>query len=91
MSVGPLLQCQGCAEEIRFVRTTAGKLMPVNGEPVTLSIGEGPGHPVVVLVDDKGRVWRGPLDGPRARPVAGYVPHWSTCPEAKRFKRASRQ
>lgn len=91
MSVGPLLQCQGCRKEIRFLRTLTGARMPVDAEPVTLAIGEGPGHPVVTLVDERGRVWRGPLGGPHAQPIAGYVPHWSTCPEAKRFKRASRQ
>jgi hypothetical protein len=90
-----LTLCRGCAATIRFVRMHTNRHMPV--EPVPLDVwlvpGEGPGR--ITLVDAiNGTVLGGiPVSdqGPTARRVRGYVPHWAKCPAAKRFKRPTRR
>ncbi len=67
--------CRGCNEPIAWVtmvRTSAS--MPLNTQHDDAG---------TIAVDDSGRGYMVRADSPT---VPRYVPHWSTCPERKRFK-----
>lgn len=78
--------CKGCGQPIDWVRTHAGKNMPIDPEPVYIITGEGRDK----FVTDEGEVLSGRLAKPKeisaGTPVA-FIPHWATCPEAGRFKK----
>ena len=82
-----MAKCRGCGAEIDFIRTPAGKSMPVDPEPVLYwprTRGSGK------VVNLKGAVVSCTFDGPMTEPGEyGYVPHWATCPVADRFKGGS--
>ena len=73
--------CRGCGRAIDWIKTTAGKNMPVDPEPVFVIEGDGRDR---FVTDDGavvvGRVAR-PEEESRDLPVA-FVPHWRTCPNA---------
>lgn len=76
-------RCRGCGAEIDWIRTRAGKNMPVDPEPVFVIVGEGNGR----FVTDEGDVITGrevPTNDGTAD--AAFVPHWSTCPAAGQFR-----
>lgn len=81
--------CRGCGREIDWIRTTAGKNMPVGPEPVFVIEGGGTDR----FVTDDGAVILGriatPAEESRDLPVA-FVPHWKTCPNAGDFRRGGR-
>lgn len=72
--------CKACGEEIRWIRTRAGKQMPVDPD----SFSQQQLSPGVVVVTEAGDVLR----GGRAPYAAahGYTPHWATCPHAGQFR-----
>lgn len=78
--------CRGCGCPIDWIRTTAGRNMPVNPEPVFVVEGGGTER----FVTDEGEVITGRIARPEeespALPV-GFVPHWKTCPNAGNFRR----
>lgn len=79
-----MARCKGCGAEIGWIRTPAGKAMPVDPEPVYVAVDDGSD----VFVTDVGEVIHG-----RAVPAndgsaeVAFVSHWATCPEAGRFRR----
>lgn len=79
--MGEITTCRGskCSAQIRWVRTTAGELMPIDAEPVL-------GGNVELIDDGTTAVVHGQpdlfADTPR------YVSHFATCPNAKEFRRA---
>jgi hypothetical protein len=80
--VAELSKCQGCGAAIRFVKTEAGRWMPLEPDP-------DPEGTVVVGADGLARVLTGglfdePAEGER------YVPHWAKCPKSKDFKRGKK-
>ena len=76
--------CRGCGAQIEWIKTTAGRNMPVDPEPVFVIEGEGRDR---FVLDDgaviAGRIAR-PEEGRPELPVA-FVPHWKTCPNAGDF------
>lgn len=78
--------CRGCGCSIDWIRTKAGRNMPVNPEPVFVVEGGGNDR----FVTDEGEVITGRVASPEeespALPVA-FVPHWKTCPNAAEFRR----
>lgn len=79
-------ECRGCGARIDWVRTAAGKNMPVDHEPVQVIEGDGKER----FVTAEGAV----ITGRRARPdeerrggLVGFLPHWRTCPNAADFRR----
>lgn len=79
--------CRGCGATIEWVRMKSGKAMPVDPEPVFV---EEEGSQV--FVTDEGDTitgWRAWPQTPeeKARMTVAYIPHWSTCPEARQFRR----
>ena len=78
--------CRGCGAPLEWIKTAAGKSMPVDPEPVFVVEGDGPDS----FITDEGEVIRGraarPEEENNGLPVA-FVPHWKTCPAADRFRR----
>ena len=68
--------CKGCGQEIKWVKTFAGRNMPLDPKPVKM-----------VQVKD-----RPVMDGVQVESVKTgymidvYMPHWATCPKAENFK-----
>lgn len=81
--------CRACGAEIGFIKTKAGKTMPVDAKGIYF-MPDPLATEVFVLPD--GNVTRGrhltedtaPLEG---EPVIGYVSHFATCPEADKFRK----
>lgn len=78
--------CKGCGARIDWIRTKAGKTMPVDEEPIMVIEGEGRD----LFVTDEGDTITGrratPQEERRELPVA-FVPHWTACPAAGQFRR----
>lgn len=78
--------CRGCGCPIERVRTTNGRNMPVDPEPVFVIEGGGNER----FVTDEGEVITGRIARPeeeRPELPVGFVPHWKTCPNAGDFRR----
>lgn len=77
-------RCRGCGAEIDWIRTRAGKNMPVDPEPVFVAVDDG----ADVFVTDEGEVIHGrevPANDGSAE--VAFVSHWATCPVAGQFRR----
>ena len=78
--------CKGCGAPLEWIRTEAGRTMPVDPEPVFVIEGEGRDR----FITDEGEVITGrralPEEERRELPVA-FVPRWKTCTAADRFRR----
>lgn len=84
--------CSGCHAIIRWLRTTAGRAMPVDPEKLHEWVTDEPRQtaPKITLVTEDGRTesgWQASIITPGARSIEGYVPHWATCPQRAQFKR----
>lgn len=68
-------RCKSCGAEIFFAKTKAGKFIPCDYD-ITESDGND-----ILYVDD--------IVGFKKLPVGrkGYLSHFATCPEAKKFRR----
>lgn len=73
--------CKACGEEITWIRTRAGKKMPVDAD----SFAQHEVRRGVTVVTEDGVVFRGKTDIPYN--VSGYIPHWQTCQFAEQFRR----
>lgn len=75
--------CRGCGAQILWVVTQKGKAMPCNLYVICFTPGGGP----ETFVTPDGKVVRGKRskDG-----EIGYISHFATCPQAKRFKKKRR-
>ena len=72
--------CKGCGVQVLWIQTTAGNWMPCNPEAVFFTPGGGP----ETFVTPRGKVER----GKRSRGgQCGYISHFATCPESKRFRK----
>lgn len=71
--------CRGCGKQILWTRTPAGKKMPCDPEVIFFTHGGKE-----TFVTPEGAVTRGER-GKEGQ--IGYVPHWATCSEWKRFKK----
>ena len=69
-----MTRCKGCGAEIRWIKTAAGKNMPLDFQPVRFYVN------MKNLVDDEDR-WE---------VINGHQAHWATCPNATEFKRKKR-
>lgn len=79
-----MANCRACGAEINFIRMTTGKYMPVEAEPVFVV----PGESEVRYVSDNGILFPGTevSENDGTADVA-YVPHWSKCTSADRFRK----
>lgn len=81
--------CKGCGAPIDWVKTENGIAMPVNSEYVEIDI---TGPKITTVVTDEGKVeMGGPVNKDTLFPtemiVRGRVSHFSTCPNARKFRR----
>lgn len=79
--------CRGCGAEIGFIKTVAGKTMPVNVKPIRFA--KDGGKEVFVL--ENGTVVHGTsLTESQAAPdeMVGYVSHFATCPASDSFRKS---
>lgn len=78
-------RCQGCGAEIIWIKTASGKSMPC--DPQKVPYWERPGSPKKVIVPQSGTAVSCELDGPKGEVTGfGYISHFSTCPQAGRFR-----
>ena len=77
--------CRGCGKEIAFIRTTAGKSMPVDTDPVYF-IREG-GPNTYVMIDGSIQRGREPAHDEKEKSMIGYRSHFATCPAADSFRK----
>ncbi len=72
--------CKACGEEILWLRTRAGKRMPVDPE----TFGQHQLEHGVTVVTPDGTVLRG--GSSIASAAYGYAPHWATCTHPEQFR-----
>lgn len=83
--------CKGCGAYIKWIKTSAGKMVPVDGNPV-LYVPVGGTETIVTMF---GEVISGCKTGTSEqfkifktfKPLTGYCPHWASCKDSKNFKR----
>ena len=82
--MGGTTKCRSCGASIRWIRTTAGKLMPCDTNPVHYKISTDGTDKVVTKDGEVIRCtivsYQGNADG------YGYTPHWSTCNAPESFR-----
>lgn len=69
--------CKSCGAEIFWMKTVAGKSMPLDRKPVmggNISLGFGTDHLAYVVESHPG--------------IERYVSHFATCPSAKQHRKA---
>jgi hypothetical protein len=67
-------RCRGCGQIIKFIRSTADRLIPVNTQPILAD-----GDKLLVFVD-------GTVAKTHAKLTHGFVTHFADCPKAVQFK-----
>ena len=77
-------QCRACGKEIGFIKTAAGKAMPVNANAVRFVRAGGPN--TYVMIDGSIQRGREPEYG-ETDTMIGYISHFATCPAADRFRK----
>ena len=81
--LGRTTQCRGCGADIAFIKTVAGKTMPVNPEEVAYEQKAG-GSLKIVTPNGEVLSAERPADPEKATGI-GYISHFATCPAADRF------
>lgn len=77
--------CRACGAKIIFIKTSAGKSIPCNADPVTYW--EKPKAKGKVVTPN-GMVLSCKFEGdPQKATGIGYVSHFATCPKAGEFRR----
>lgn len=77
--------CRGCGQSVLWIRTKAGKNMPVN--PTLHNYKSDPDGKEKIVTPD-GRVVTGTIiEKPQDANKVGYISHFATCRNAKNFRR----
>ena len=80
-----MARCIKCGKPIVWIRTTKGKSMPCDADPVAYREERGGKEKIVT---PNGEVISGTFDAkPEEMTGIGYIPHWSTCPQANSFRK----
>ena len=75
--------CKFCGAQIDWIRTAAGKYMPVEYRPVMVM----PDRGTEIFIADEGETIKGTRTLPGAvggGNIAAYVPHWTRCSTQKK-------
>ncbi len=79
------VKCRGCGAPVLWLKTESGKSMPVDPEKVMYWKVRGGKKRIVT---PNGETVACELSGDLQDATGmGYVPHWSTCPKWKDFKK----
>lgn len=82
-----LTTCRGCGKEIAFIKTKAGKSMPVNPEAKYYVPDErGNAYVTIEGAVEKGR--EPERNDPETR--IGYISHFATCPARDAFRKKTK-
>lgn len=77
--------CRGCGAAIIWIRTPGGKSIPCDPEQIVYRKQVGGG---IKIVTPNGEVLSAELkSNPNEADGIGYIAHFATCPEARRFRR----
>lgn len=79
--------CRSCGKQIMWIKTTAGKSMPVDPTVRPYWPADGAAGKIVT---SQGEVVSCNFDGPRDAVQFGYISHFATCPAADRFRRGKK-
>ena len=80
--------CRGCGKEIAFIKTVAGKSMPVNPEAVYFIPAGGPN--TYVMADGTVKRGREPDRGREEETSIGYISRFATCRAADSFRKKNK-
>ena len=84
-----MAKCRECGKEIRWIKTTAGKAMPVDPKPVLYWVVPGG---AARIVTPEGKVLSCALQGATKDVTGlGYTPHWATCAAWQSLKKAKKK
>ena len=78
-------RCRGCGAWIKWFTTTAGKAMPCDDKPVLYKVKIGGPQKIVTPYGDV--ISCEIVEDRKIADGQGYVPHWSTCPNANDFRK----
>lgn len=81
-------RCRGCGAWIKWITTTAGKQMPCDDKPVLYKVKIGGPHKIVTQYGDV--ISCEIVGDQKIADGQGYVPHWSTCPNANDFRKKAK-
>lgn len=77
--------CKGCGKPIVWIRTNRGKSMPCDAQEVAYKAVKGAKGKVIT---QNGEVISCVFDAdPQEMTGVGYIPHWSTCQQAGKFRK----
>lgn len=79
-------KCRGCGAAIVFVKTPGGKAMPCDDAPLTYRTAQD-GE---IIITPNGDAVHGVAVAPGTAGATGwgYRPHWATCPDVVKFRKA---
>ena len=81
--------CRACGAPIGFIKTVGGKTIPVNPEEVPYWQQAGGASKIVT---PNGEVVSAVLEGdPQKATGIGYISHFATCPQSKRFQKKEKR
>ena len=83
-----MTRCRACGAEIKFLKTPAGKMTPVNREYIPIMAMKN-GAELFVLED--GSTIRGRRTLGSVADCYGYIAHFATCPEADHFRQLRKE
>lgn len=77
--------CRGCGQPILWIKTTGGKSLPCDPDPLTYrEAAKGRER----IVTPNGEVLACEIESDTSKATGiGYKAHWSTCPKADDFRR----
>lgn len=78
--------CRSCGARILWVKTPAGRWMPVDEGLHGFRLAE---HGKDTLVNDQGEVIKCTLDFEGEPDGLAHMPHWATCPNADMHRKRS--
>ena len=81
-------KCNSCGSDIKWIKTEAGKNMPVDVELIAVKPSQA-GN--IIIVTDSGRVVKGfkidLAELATGTAIAGHISHFATCPFATQHRR----
>jgi len=79
-----MAECKYCGAEIVWVKMKSGKKMPC--DPMISTYTKDPKGKLKIITTTGEVVSCSPLGDSSVDKECGYIPHWSTCPNADRYR-----